>query len=70
MPDTIRHSTRTSITALLEGLIADVKALAIQEFRLATHEVKAELGKAGSAASSLAIGIGQLDYLCRRYDGL
>lgn len=58
MSDTIRHSARSSITALLEGLFADMKALAIQEFRLATHEVQAELGKAGSAASSLAIGIG------------
>lgn len=58
MSDTIRHPSRPSMTALLEGLFADMKALAIQEFRLATHEVQAELGKAGSAASSLAIGIG------------
>jgi hypothetical protein len=58
MSDTIRHSARSSITALLEGLLADMKALAVQEFRLATHEVQAELGKAGSVASSLAIGIG------------
>lgn len=58
MSDPIRHSPRSSITALLEGLLLDIKALAIQEFRLATHEVKAELGKAGSAASSLAIGVG------------
>jgi hypothetical protein len=58
MSDTRRNSGRSSITALLEGLLADMKALAIQEFRLATHEVQAELGKAGSAASSLAIGIG------------
>jgi hypothetical protein len=58
MSDTTRHSARPSFTALLEGLLADVKALAIQEVSLATHEVREQLGKARSAASSLAVAIG------------
>jgi hypothetical protein len=56
--ETTRHSTRPSFTALLEGLLTDMKRLAAQEFRLATHEVREELGKAQSAVSSLALAIG------------
>jgi hypothetical protein len=56
--ETTRHSTRPSLTALLEGLLTDMKRLAAQEFRLATHEVREELGKAQSAVSSLALAIG------------
>lgn len=51
-------STRLSFAALLEGLLSDVKALLRQEFRLATLEVREELGKTKSAVSSLALGIG------------
>jgi hypothetical protein len=58
LAETPRHSPRPTFTALLEGLLADMKALAIQEFRLATHEVREELGKAQSAVSSLAMAIG------------
>ena len=47
-----------SFAALLDGLWQDLKTLAAQEVRLATHEVRQELGKAKSAAVSLAIGIG------------
>ncbi|MBA2251835.1 MAG: phage holin family protein [Nitrospirales bacterium] len=56
--ETTRRSARPTFTALLEGLLADMKVLAIQEFRLATQEVREELGKAQSAASSLALAIG------------
>lgn len=56
--ETTRRSPRPTFTALLEGLLADMKVLAIQEFRLATHEVREELGKAQSAASSFALAIG------------
>lgn len=55
--ETTRHSARPTFTALIEGLLADMKALAIQEFRLATHEVQEELGKAQSAVLSLALAI-------------
>lgn len=58
MAGTTPHSARSSITALLEGLIGDIKALAFQEIRLATHEVREEVGKAKSAVSSFAIAIG------------
>jgi hypothetical protein len=58
MSETTRHSARPTFTALLESLLADMKVLAIQEFRLATHEVREELGKAQSAVSSLALAIG------------
>lgn len=58
MSETTPHSRRSSITALLEGLIGDMKALALQEIRLATQEVREEVGKARSAVSSLAIAIG------------
>ena len=49
---------RPSVAALLEGLWRDLKTLVAQELRLAVHEVKDELGKAKSAAVSLAAGIG------------
>jgi len=55
--ETTRHSARPTFTALLEGLLTDMKALAIQEFRLATREVQAELGKAQSAMVWLALAI-------------
>ncbi len=58
MSETTPHSRRSSITALLEGLIGDMKALALQEIRLATQEVREEVGKARSVVSSLAIAIG------------
>jgi uncharacterized membrane protein YqjE len=59
MADTIRSTrSRSSIATLLEALFSDVKALAIQEFRLATHEVQEELGKARTAVASLVIAIG------------
>lgn len=58
MSETTRHSARPTFTALLEGLLADIKALAIQVFRLATREVRDELGKTRSAVSSLALAIG------------
>jgi VIT1/CCC1 family predicted Fe2+/Mn2+ transporter len=57
MSEPTRHSARPTFTALLEDLLADMKVLAVQEFRLATHEVREELGKARSAVSSLALAI-------------
>lgn len=58
MRDSTMSATRprSSITALLEGLFYDLKALAIQEFRLATHEFQEELGKAKMAAAFIAVG--------------
>ena len=58
MADMWTERTRPSLAALLDGLWQDLKTLAAQEVRLATHEVRQELGKAKSAAVSLAIGIG------------
>jgi hypothetical protein len=55
--ETTPHSTRPTFTAILEGLLGDMKALAIQELRLARHEVREELGKTRSAVSSLALAI-------------
>lgn len=47
---------RSSIAALLEGLFYDLKALVMQEFRLATHEYQEEFGKAKTVAASLVGG--------------
>lgn len=58
MADSTVHSARSSIAALVEGLLSDVKALAVQEFRLATDEVREEMGKAKSAATSLLLALG------------
>jgi hypothetical protein len=58
MADMWTERTRPSFAALLDSLWQDLKTLAAQEVRLATHEVRQELGKAKSAAVSLAIGIG------------
>lgn len=57
MADT-RYRARSSMTAVLEGLFADLRTLAVQELRLATHEVREEIGKAKSAGMSLALGVG------------
>jgi hypothetical protein len=46
------------VAGLLDGLLKDLKTLVVQELRLATHEVREELGKAKSAAISLAAGLG------------
>ena len=53
-----RTDRRPSVAALLDGLWNDVKTLVVQELRLAVHEVQEEMGKAKSAAVSLAAGIG------------
>jgi hypothetical protein len=52
------NGSRPSMTSLIVGLLADLRALAVQEFRLASHEVREELGKARSAGISLALGAG------------
>jgi putative superfamily III holin-X len=60
MADMPTEGRRPSFAALLDGLWQDLKTLAVQELRLATHEVRQELGKAKSAAVSLAVGVGFL----------
>lgn len=52
------NGSHPSMTSLIVGLLADLRALAVQEFRLASHEVREELGKARSAGISLALGAG------------
>lgn len=54
----MRYGSRPSMTSLIEGLFADLRALVVQELRLASHEVREELGKARSAGISLALGAG------------
>jgi Putative Actinobacterial Holin-X, holin superfamily III len=58
MADVWTDRPRPSVAGLLDGLLKDLKLLLVQELRLATHEVREELGKAKSAAVSLAAGIG------------
>ena len=60
MADVRAERRRPSFAALLDGLWQDLKTLAVQELQLATHEVRQELGKAKSAAVSLAVGVGLL----------
>ena len=60
MADMGAEQRRPSFAALLDGLWQDLKTLVVQELRLATHEVQQELGKAKSAAVSLAVGAGLL----------
>ena len=54
----MRYGSRPSMTSLIGGLFADLRALVVQELRLASHEVGEELGKARSAGISLALGAG------------
>lgn len=54
----MRYGSRPSMTSLIGGLFADLRALVVQELRLASHEVREELGKARSAGISLALGAG------------
>lgn len=54
----MKYGSRPSMTSLIEGLFADLRALVVQELRLASHEVREELGKARSAGISLALGAG------------
>lgn len=58
MTDNTMRATRSrpSISALLEGLFYDLKALVLQEFRLATHEYQEELSKAKMVAASVIAG--------------
>lgn len=50
--------THPTFASLLSGLAHDMKVLTLQELRLAKNEVQEELGKAKTAAASLAVGIG------------
>ena len=54
----MKYGSRPSMTSLIGGLFADLRALVVQELRLASHEVREELGKARSAGISLALGAG------------
>ena len=54
----MRYGSRPSMTSLIGDLFADLRALVVQELRLASHEVREELGKARSAGISLALGAG------------
>lgn len=54
----MKYGSRPSMTSLIEGLFADLRALVVQELRLASHEVREELDKARSAGISLALGAG------------
>jgi uncharacterized membrane protein (DUF2068 family) len=58
MDNSTIRSTQPSIAGLLMGLVSDLKGLALQEVRLATDEFTEELGKAKTAATSLALGSG------------
>ena len=58
MADMWTDRRRPSVAALLDGLWRDLKTLLALELRLATHEVREELGKAKSAAISLGAGLG------------
>ena len=60
MADVWTDPRRSSVAALLDGLWRDLKTLVVQEVRLATVEVREDLGKAKTAAVSLAAGIGLL----------
>jgi hypothetical protein len=48
------RSSEPSIAGLLTELVSDLKGLALQEVRLATDEFTEELGKAKTAATSVA----------------
>jgi len=46
-----------SVTELVSGIVGDVQNLGLQHFALFRHEIKEDVRKATTAASSLAAGI-------------
>lgn len=58
MATEVHNHAEPSLSSLLGGIVNDVQDLVKQQFKLARHEIEADLRKSKEGASVLALGVG------------
>jgi hypothetical protein len=58
MATEVHNHAEPSLSSLLGGIVNDVQDLVKQQFKLARHEIEADLRKSKEGASILALGVG------------